>query len=170
MSDDTKDELMTVCLNTYSATVCEKLNEKLSENAMGQHIHIGNVSIYKCEGVFYLQLENIKCNYSALVRKNVDGVGGAGLALFAGLTGQLLEKTAIKLLWTAENKAKVLTMVRNTVGQYGFSMDLTDIELTKEVTPNGDNTPVQDYKLRLSDELQNEILNALVKYLQSTVE
>ena len=170
LPDNTKDELMTVCLNTYSEKACEKLNEKLSENVMGQHIQIGSVSIRKCEEAFYLQLGNIKCNYSALVRESVSGVGGAGLALLAGLGGQLLEKKAIDLLWTTENKAKVLTMVRNTVSQYGLVMELSDIDLTKEIAQVGDTVPSQDNKLRLSDELQNEILNALVKYLQSTVE
>ena len=88
----------------------------------------------------------------------------------AGFAEQRLEKTAINLLWTAENKAKVLTMVRNTVSQYGLVMELSDIDLTKEIAQVGDTVPAQDNKLRLSDELQNEILNALVKYLQSTVE
>lgn len=170
MSYDIKDELMIVCLNTYSAKVCVKLNEKLSENPMGRHIQIGNVSINKCEGAFYLQLGNIKCDYSALIRENATGLRGEALALLAGLTGQRLEKKAISRLWTAENKAKVLNLVRNTILQYGLVMELTDIDLKKEAAQTGGIVPTQDYKLCLSDELQNEILDALVKYLQSTVE
>ena len=51
LPEDIKNELLVLCLDTYSGKIQEKLNEGLETNSYGKYLNVGRVSIVQ-EGKF----------------------------------------------------------------------------------------------------------------------
>lgn len=162
LPEDTKNELLVQCLNVYSHKIREKLNEELVKNAFGKHLNIGCVSAVRGNENLYLWIGQVKVNYKALVKEKLGGK-------FGGMVGSLpiekLEKMGIELLWTDENKQKLMKLAKSTLDKYGFVMELDDIQLVQEKEE-----PVEaiegETHLELSDKMETDILDALAGYLK----
>ncbi len=163
LPESTKDELLAMCLNTYSGRICEMLNTGLAKHPYGKFLKIGWVSIIQEREALYLWIGRIQVDYKGLVKEKVTGRMG-GIASM--LVGENLEKLALKLLWTEESKQKLIELAQDTLGKYGFDMGLADIQMMKDTEECEDSVETEAY-LALTDEMEEDILDALAGYLKN---
>lgn len=159
---DTKDELLAMCLNTYSGRICEMLNVELAKHPYGKFLKIGWVSAVQEREALYLRIWQIKVDYKGLVKEKVTGKMGQVASL---LVGEKLEKLALELLWTEESRQKLIELAQDALGKYGFAMGLADIRMMKDTEEYGDFIE-EEAHLKLTDGMETDILDALAGYLR----
>lgn len=162
LPEDTKNELLVQCLNAHSCKIKEKLNEELVKSAYGKHLTVGCVSAVCRNDNVYLWIGQAKVNYKTLVKEKVGGKLGG---IVASLPIEKLEKMGIELLWTDENKLKLMKLAKSTLDKYGFAMELDDIQLVQEKEEPVDAVEGEIH-LELSDKMETDILDALAGYLK----
>lgn len=162
MPENTKNELLSVCLNTYSSKICQKLNEELTKHPYGKFLRVNRISIVREQEYLYLWLGQIQVNYKGLVKEKISGRWGSLASLFVG---ERLEKMALELLWTEESKRKLIELAQNSFDKYGFAMSLADIQMVKDKEEPVD-TIESEERLELTNEMTEDILDALAGYLK----
>ncbi len=163
LSESTKNELLVLCLNTYSVKLLEKLNEELAKHPYGKFLNVGRVSIVQEREVLYLWIGQVQVDYKGFVKEKLAGKLG-GLAV--SLVGDKLEKIAFELLWTEESKQKLIEFAKTALDKYGFVMGLTDIQMTQDTEETVDAIEVEEH-LKLTDGMEKDIVDALAGYLKS---
>ncbi len=162
LPEGTKDELLAMCLNTYSGRICEMLNAELAKHPYGKFLKIGWVSIVQEREARYLRIGQIQVDYKGLVKEKVTGKMGQVASL---LVGEKLEKLALELLWTEESRQKLIELAQDALGKYGFAMGLADIQMMKDTEEYGDFSE-EEAHLKLTDGMETDILDALAGYLR----
>lgn len=165
LPEDSKTEMMVLCLNTYSVKIKEKLNEELAKHSIGKYMRVGCVSIVQQDNALYLWIGQIQMDYKGLVKEKLSGKLG-GIAAF--LAGEKLEKMALELLWTEESKQKLLEAARNVIEKYGFAIELADVQLMQDKTEIVDAIETAVH-LHLTEKMETDILDALAGYLKESV-
>jgi len=158
----TKDELLAMCLNTYSGRICEMLNAELSKHPYGKFLKIGRVSIVQEKEALYLWISQVQADYKRLVKEKITGKMGQVASL---LVGEKLEKLALELLWTEESKQKLMELARDSLGKYGFAMEFADIQMMKDTKGYEDFIEAEAH-LTLTDGMEMDMLDALAGYLR----
>lgn len=162
LPESTKDEILAACLNTYSGRICMALNAELLKHSYGKFLKTGRVSIVQEENALYFWIIQIQVDYKGLVREKITGKMGGIASLFVG---EKLEKLALELLWTEENKQKLIKLAQAALGKYGFVMGLADIQMTKDMERYVESIETEEHLL-LTDEMEMDILDALAGYLR----
>ena len=162
LPEETKNELLVQCLNAYSLKIKEKLNEELVKSTFGKYLTLGYVSAVRENNNLYLWIGQVKIDYKALVKEKLGG-GLGGVAAFFPI--ERLEKMGMELLWTDENKQKLMKLAKSTLDKYGFTMELDDIQLVQDKEEPVDTVECEVH-LELSDEVETDILDALAGYLK----
>ncbi len=162
LPEDTKDDLLAMCLNTYSGRICEMLNAELAKHPYGKFLKIGWVSIVQEREARYLRIGQIQVDYKGLVKEKVTGKMGQVASL---LVGEKLEKLALELLWTEESRQNLIKLAQDALGKYGFAMGLADIQMMKDTEEYGDFIE-EEAHLKLTDGMETDILDALAGYLR----
>lgn len=162
LPEGTKDELLAMCLNTYSGRICEMLNTELAKHPYGKFLKIGWVFIVQEREALYLRIGQIQVDYKGVVKEKVTGNVGSVASLFVG---EKLEKLALALLWTEESRQKLIGLAQDALGKYGFAMRLSDIQMMKDTEEYGDFIG-EEAHLKLTDGMETDILDALVGYLR----
>ena len=162
LSESTRNELLVQCLNAYSARLKDMLNRELEKHPYGKYLKVGRVSgVWEKESVC-LWFGQVQADYKSLVKEKLGGMLG-GLASF--LVNDKIEKTALELLWTEESRRKLTKLAQNTLDQYGFVMELSDIQMTLDAEEAAEVIAPEGY-LKRSDKLEEDILNALAEFLR----
>lgn len=162
LPESTKNELLAMCLNTYSGRICEMLNAELAKHPYGKFLKIGRVSIVQEKEALYLWIGQIQVDYKGLVKEKVTGKMSQVASL---LVGEKLEKLALELLWTEESRQKLIELAQDALGKYGFAMRLADIQMMKDTKEYGDFIE-EEAHLTLTDKMETDILDALAGYLR----
>ena len=168
LSEDTKAGLVVLAMNLYSTKITDKLNEELQKHSYGQYLKMGCMSAGQERGQVYLWIDEIFVDYKKAVSELIPGIFGKTFSALAG-TGENLEKKVIGILWTDKSKRKIIEMAMQTLDKYGFVMELTDIDIRNEKSESAD-VIVDDRNLKLSDKMEEDILDALAGYLKDKVE
>lgn len=163
LPESTKDELLAMCLNTYSGRICEMLNAELAKHPYGKFLKIGWVSIVQEGEALYLWIGRMQVDYKGLVKEKVSGKMGKVASM---LVGEKLEKLALELLWTEESRQKLIELAQDALGKYGFSMGLADIRMMKDTEGYEDSIEAEVH-LSLTDGMEEDILDALAGYLRN---
>ena len=162
LPEDIKNELLVLCLDTYSGKIQEKLNEGLETNSYGKYLNVGRVSIVQ-EGKFlYLWIGQVEVDYKGLVKERMAGMIGNFVSFFAG---EKLENIALDILESEISKKKLMELAKDALDKYGIVMDLTDIQLIKYKEESGDYIEAEPH-LVLSERMENAIMDALAGYLK----
>lgn len=166
--EDTKDGLVVLAMNLYSSKITDKLNEELQKHSYGQYLKVGRISAGQEEGEMYLWIDGISVDYKKVASELIPGIFGKTVSVFAGV-GKNLEKQVLDILWTDERKRKIIEMAMQTLDKYGFVMELTDIDIRNEKSESAD-IIVDEMNLKLSDKMEEDILEALAGYLKDKTE
>ena len=166
LPESTKNELLAMCLNTYSGKLCEKLNEELAKHPYGKYLKVGRVSIAREREALYLWIGQVQVNYKGLVKEKVTGKMGDIASFFVG---EKLEKLALELLWTEESRLKLIELAQDTLDKYGFAMGLADIQMMQDTEGFVDSVEAENH-LVLTDEMEEDMLDALSGYLRDRTE
>lgn len=162
LQEDTKDELLAICLNTYSGRICEMLNAEMAKHPYGKFLKIGRVFTVQEREALYLWIGQIQVDYKGLAKEKVTGKMGQVVSLHVG---EKLEKFALELLWTEESRQKLIELAQGALGKYGFAMGLADIQMMKDTKEYGDFIE-EEAHLTLTDGMETDILDALAGYLR----
>lgn len=162
LQEGTKYELLAMCLNAYSGRICEILNAELAKHPYGKHLKIGRVFTIHEGKALYLRVDQIQVDYKGLVKETVTGKMGSVASL---LVGEKLEKLALEFLWTEESRQKLIELMQDALGKYGFAMGLADIQMMKDTEEYGDFIE-EEAHLKLNDRMETDILDALAGYLR----
>lgn len=162
LSESTKNELLVLCLNTYSVKLSEMLNKELTKHPYGKHLNLGKVSGIHEKEALYLRVEQIEVDYKGLVREKLSGKLGVFASAFVG---EKLEKMALELLWTEDSKQKLIKLAESALDEHGFVMELKDIQIIQDIQEFKDVIEV-DGQLKMTDEMEEDILDALAGYLK----
>lgn len=165
LPESTKDELLAMCLNTYSGRICEMLNAELAKHPYpyGKFLKIGCVSIVQENEALYLWIGQVQVDYKGLVKETMTGKMGGIVSMFVG---EKLERLALELLFTEENKQKLIELAQDTLGEYGFYMGLADIRMMKDTEGYEDSVEAEAH-LELTEGMEEDILDALAGYLRN---
>lgn len=162
LPESTKNELLAICLNTYSGKLCEKLNEELFKHPYGKFLKTGRISITQEREALYLWIGQVQVDYKGIVKEKMTGKLGGIASVFAG---ERLEKLALEFLWTEESKKKLIELAQTTVEKYGFAMGLADIQMMQDREEYVDFIEAEEH-LKLTDRMETDILDALAGYLK----
>ncbi len=162
LPEGTKDEILAMCLNTYSGRICEMLNAELAKHPYGKFLKIGQVSIVQEREAFYLRIGKIQVDYKGLVKEKVSGKMGQVASM---LVGEKLEKLALELFWTEESRQKLVELAQDVLEKYGFAMGFADIQMMKDTEEYG-NFIEEEAHLTLTGKMETDILDALAGYLR----
>lgn len=162
LPQDTKDELLAICLNTYSSKVCEKLNEELTKHPYGKFLDVNRISIMREQESLYLWIGQVQVDYKGLVKEKITGSLGGIVSLLAP---DRLEKMALALLWTADSKKKILGLAQSSLDKYGLVMELADIQMLQDKEAYMDAVDA-GANLELTIEMTEDMLDALAGYLK----
>ena len=160
LSESTKNELLVLCLNTYSEKLLNKLNEELEEHPFGQYMHIGNVSIVQKRDTLYLWIGQIQVDCKELVKAKISGKIGSLI-----YTNKKLTELTLEFLQKDLSKQMLLKIAKTGLDKYGLIMELTDIQIRQDILKPDDIVEVEKH-LKLTDETEIDILNALAEYLR----
>ena len=181
LPEKTKNELLVLCLNAYAPKLNEKLNEQLINDEWGKYFEVGSLSITQEMDGLFLQIGQIKADYRALldtepVTQKLDGFLGSfartGAKMAVTIAPAALEKKGLALIWKEENKKKLMVIAKKTLDKYGIFVDLMDIDLAQETvkTVNLIEEDHRDGHLKLTKELEHDVLDALAGYLKEQVQ
>lgn len=163
LPEDIKNELLVLCLDTYSSKIQEKLNEGLEKNSYGKYMNVGRVSIVQEGNFLYLWIGQVQVDYKGLVKEKLTGKFGSFASLFVG---EKLESMALEILETDVSKKKLIELTEDVLDKYGLVMDLTDIQIIKDKKEIGDFIEAETH-LVLSEKMENAIMDALAGYLKN---
>lgn len=192
LSDDTKNELVCQCLNSYGATLTRKLNEYLHTDTWGRNLSIGNCFVAKQEAGLVLVAENVRADYRAFLNEagNTQNVEQT-VKRFAG-NGFMVQMAAKAAAATAEKMAQKYSAMNDTgleaagIGLLNQPMVRNKIQslLSKALTSKGlditlgaltveqvntaissDDSGIID-SIHLSEELETALLKALADFLR----
>lgn len=162
LPERTRNELLAICLDTYSDKLCEKLNEELAKHPYGRFLQAGSVSVERQGEALYLWISQVQVDYKGLVKEKMGGTVGGIASL---LVGEKMEKMALELLWTEESRGKLIELLQGTLDKYGFAMGLADFQMMQDHETYEDFVEAEKH-LILTDELETDILDALAGYLR----
>lgn len=162
LPEDIKNELLVLCLDTYSSKIQEKLNEGLEKNSYGKYMNVGRVLIVQEGNFLYLWIGQVQVDYKGLVKEKLTGKLGSFVSFFAG---EKLENIALDMLESEISKKKLMELTKDALDKYGIVMDLTDIQLIKDKEESGDYIEAEPH-LVLSERMENAIMDALAGYLK----
>ncbi len=162
LPEGTKDEILAMCLNTYSGRICEMLNAELAKHSYGKFLKIGQVSTVQEREALYLRIGKIQVDYKGLVKEKVSGKMGQVASM---LVGEKLEKLALELFWTEESRQKLVELAQDVLEKYGFAVGLADIQMMKDTEEYG-NFIEEEAHLTLTGKMETDILDALAGYLR----
>lgn len=192
LPEDTKNELICQCLNSYAGTLTRKLNEYLQMDTWGRNFTIGSCFIAKQESSLVLAAENVRADYQALLSEagNTQNVEQA-VKRFAG-NGFIAQMAAKAAAATAEKMAQKYSAMTDTeleaagIGLLNQTMVQNKIQslLSKALTSKGlditlgaltveqvdttitlDDSGIID-SIHLSEELETALLKALADFLR----
>lgn len=177
LPEETKNELLVLCLNTYAPKLGEKLNEELSNDEWGKNFTVGRLWIEQDGHDLFVQINQVEVEYKSLLDMDVveeklsrhlgslTGVTKGLVGLAVTIAPDALEKKGLELLWKDTNKQKLMSIAKDTLDKYGVVMDLIDIEI-KQDTAKGVNHMEKEMNLVLTEKMESEILDALAGYLK----
>lgn len=177
--EDTKRELLVRSLNAYSPVLRDKLNEEFLKDKWGQCLQIGTIFVDRQNDIC-LNIGRIKVDYQALLNNGqvTDAIHkrfgrfsnlaktAAGVAtVFAPNS---VEKKGLDLLWTEENKARLMELIKGAIFKHGIRLELDEIQLMQdEEVPVG--TVESNQPLVLTEKMEDDIICALAGYLRDNI-
>ncbi len=76
-----------------------------------------------------------------------------------------MEKLALQLLRNEKSKQKQIGFAKTVLDKYGFVMGLADIQIMQDTGESVDGIEIEEH-LKLTDGMENDILDALAGYLK----
>lgn len=192
-----KSELLCGLVNLYCWEIQSALNSLLQKDEMGKSISIGDIymAVQDYGGQLTLIGSDIKVDYGSLakndivkqkigefanqaVKKNMfggispiqkvvaDGAGfAAEVASFAA--PKEVEKKILSVMNKKENKDRMLPMAEQVLAEKGLSLKLEDVVFVQGTSAVESE---KERKFELSGELEEELLDAVARYLKMLLE
>lgn len=145
--EDTKNELLVCCLNTYAPELRDKLNKELKKDAWGGLFEIGSIYIdyIDRQTEIILNVGQIKVDYSALLNNGqVNSAVNERFGIFSGLAikaanvtaalvpDKRIEKMCLDLLWREGNDARLMNLISRALFTHGIKLQLSEIRLMQD--------------------------------------
>ena len=193
--DAKKGKLICELANHYEAKICSKLNEGLASRDLGQDTAIEKILFQESEEGLTICLQNVRLDYQALlgneaVQKKMGDtveqyVNQSSLGRIPGLAGflkekadaaaraavhlapEMIEKKALELVNTSDNKEKLSGLLENSLKKQGLMMDIAEIEVYKAdaCSEEAADEPEERSSI-LSEEMEELLLNAAAELLK----
>lgn len=198
MTEKGKGELLCALGNLYHEEIQAALKSYLEKNELGKNVQFGNIFLTQ-DSAGYLALfgYDIKVNYSGLAEnakvqdkiKDIAGnmvsgiskiswlkeaaADGAGFAAKAAakIAPDEIEKLGISILEKPENKKKLLSWAAQVLSEKGLCLKLENCVFSQEsnlIECGADSSEVKN--IGFSEELEEELSNAVVRYLKVLLE
>ena len=193
--DAEKGRLICELANRYEEKICSKLNEGLASRDLGQDTAIEKILFQESEEGLTICLQNVRLDYQALlgneaVQKKMGDtveqyVNQSSLGRIPGLAGflkekadaaaraavhlapEMIEKKALELVNTSDNKEKLSGLLENSLKKQGLMMDIAEIEVYKAdaCSEEAADEPEERSSI-LSEEMEELLLNAAAELLK----
>lgn len=192
LPEDTKNELVCQCLNSYGATLTRKLNEYLQTDTWGKNFTIGSCYAAKQETGLVLVAEQVHADYTTLLmeagnaqrvaqtarRFTGDGILGRLAARaaaaaaeqltqnYSSMSQEALENAAIGLLNQPMVQNKIQSLLSKALTSKGLDISLGALTVEQvDTTITLDDNGIID-TIHFSEELETALLKALADFLK----
>lgn len=190
LSEDTKKELTIQLMNGYHNALTDMFNGYLQKDSLGRNFTVQNIYIQQKDGVLELIGEGVNVDYKSLCSNDeirskinvaalsINGFGEAGKKFayhagnaLRGVAGAIpwgTERLGLKLMQREEIKEKLIDLAQAALEEKGLQMELESISFVQACDQDvvsgkafGD--------LKISDELETELIKALAGYIRMVV-
>lgn len=197
MSEKSKGELLCLLVNLYCREIQSALNALLQKDEMGKCIRIGDIRMVTGDrdGRLTLIGGDIRVDYGSLVkndtvkqkigdyagktvkktifggsealRKMVESTAGSVAEFAVGVAPNEVEKKVLSVMNKEENKNRLLPITEQVLAEKGLSLKLEDVVFVQNGSAAGS---LETGKFELSGELEEELLDAVARYLKMLLE
>ena len=193
--DAEKGRLICELANRYEEKICSKVNEGLASRDLGENTAIEKILFQESEEGLTICLQNVRLDYQALldneaVQKRMGNtveqyVNQSRLGRIPGLAGflkensgtaarvaahlapEMIEKKALEMVNSLDNKEKLSGLLKNSLKKQGFIMDIAEIEVYKADACSEETADEsEDRSSILSEEMEEMLLNAAAELLK----
>lgn len=185
-----KNEIICGIVNRYASDISGKINQQLSEKALGEAIRFQELTAVCTEDAMILHAAHIEADYQKILSnpavqgkinetagKKVSWLGGCAQRLAEHHAGKLaraaayaapehVERVTLHYLQQEEHKASIRTAVEKAISGKGIALSLQDMEIVSSETDIGvleNSAPEQDL---FSNRWEDSLLEAIVAYLK----
>lgn len=190
LSESAKHEFLCQCMNVYRTILTDKLNEFLQGNTWGRNFVIQSLYVERTEDRLELVGKGVNVDYKALLEREdvqskinetaVSHLGKLG-GFFAEHAGNALKKAAeaapekteelgLMLLQRESVKGRLLSLAQTALDKRELALELQTVTiLAAEAADTSRDAQADVHTLKISPELETELIKALGGYLRQTV-
>lgn len=191
LSDAAKQELLCQCMNGYRPVLTDRINEYLQTDSLGRNFVIRDIYMERTAGGLELLGEGVRVDYNGLLENegvqsrldaaaaSVKGLGGLGkifvqhtvkaLKTAAKAVPEETERLGLKLLQKEEIRRKLCDLAQGGLQKRGLILELKGLSFVQGCDSEEEGiVEIYSHSLRLTPELETELIKALAGYLHSS--